>query len=66
MSFGVLKTLTPSFRRSGNKNFRGPEKSTTSGRSGRDVANRIKSELKYPGEIKVNVIREIRAVEYAK
>ena len=32
----------------------------------RDVANRIKSELKYPGEIKVNVIREIRAVEYAK
>ncbi|MBI5079538.1 ribonuclease Y [Candidatus Wolfebacteria bacterium] len=32
----------------------------------RDVANRIKSELKYPGEIKVNVIREIRAVEYAR
>lgn len=32
----------------------------------REVANRIQSELKYPGEIKVNVIREIRAVEYAK
>jgi len=32
----------------------------------REIANRIQSELKYPGEIKVNVIREIRAVEYAK
>ena len=32
----------------------------------RDIANKIESELKYPGEIKVNVIREVRAVEYAK
>lgn len=32
----------------------------------REVANRIQSELKYPGEIKVNVIREMRAVEYAR
>ncbi|HEY4496815.1 MAG TPA: ribonuclease Y [Candidatus Paceibacterota bacterium] len=32
----------------------------------RDIANKIQSELRYPGEIKVNVIREIRAVEYAK
>ncbi len=32
----------------------------------RDIANRIESELKYPGQIKVNVIRESRAVEYAK
>lgn len=32
----------------------------------RSVANRIQSELKYPGEIKVNVIREVRAVEYAR
>ncbi len=32
----------------------------------RQIANRIQSELKYPGEIKVNVIREVRAVEYAK
>ena len=31
----------------------------------RDVAKRIESELKYPGEIKVVVIRETRAVEYA-
>ncbi len=31
-----------------------------------EIANRIQSELKYPGEIKVNVIREIRAVEYAR
>ncbi|PIU98192.1 ribonuclease Y [Candidatus Wolfebacteria bacterium CG03_land_8_20_14_0_80_40_12] len=32
----------------------------------KDIAAKIESELKYPGEIKVNVIREIRAVEYAK
>ncbi|MDP3991700.1 MAG: ribonuclease Y [Candidatus Colwellbacteria bacterium] len=32
----------------------------------RDIANKIESELKYPGEIKVNVVRESRAVEYAK
>jgi ribonuclease Y len=32
----------------------------------REIANRIQTELKYPGEVKVNVIREMRAVEYAK
>lgn len=32
----------------------------------RDIANRIEGELKYPGEIKVNVIREMRAIEYAR
>ncbi len=32
----------------------------------RDIAGRIESDLKYPGEIKVNVIREIRAVEFAR
>lgn len=32
----------------------------------KQIANRIQSELKYPGEIKVNVIREVRAVEYAR
>ncbi|NLL91438.1 MAG: ribonuclease Y [Ruminococcaceae bacterium] len=32
----------------------------------RDIVNRIESELNYPGQIKVNVVRESRAVEYAK
>ncbi len=32
----------------------------------KDIAFKIESELKYPGEIKVNIIREVRAVEYAK
>ena len=32
----------------------------------RDVAKKIESEMKYPGEIKVNVIRETRAIEYAR
>ncbi|MDR0978781.1 MAG: ribonuclease Y, partial [Lachnospiraceae bacterium] len=32
----------------------------------RDVAKRVEDEMEYPGQIKVNVIRETRAVEYAK
>ncbi len=32
----------------------------------RDVANKIESTMQYPGTIKVNVIRETRAIEYAK
>ncbi|MFA6383597.1 MAG: ribonuclease Y [Parcubacteria group bacterium] len=32
----------------------------------RAIADKIEKELKYPGEIKVNVIRETRAVEYAR
>jgi ribonuclease Y len=32
----------------------------------KDVARKIESDLKYPGQIRVNVIRETRAVEYAK
>ncbi len=31
----------------------------------REIANEIKQQLQYPGEIKVNVIREMRAVAYA-
>jgi ribonuclease Y len=32
----------------------------------RDIANKIEKELSYPGQIKVTLIREIRAVEYAR
>ncbi|MCK4386603.1 MAG: ribonuclease Y [Candidatus Pacebacteria bacterium] len=32
----------------------------------RDIALKIEKDLKYPGEIKVNVIRESRAIEYAR
>ncbi|OGG93001.1 ribonuclease Y [Candidatus Kaiserbacteria bacterium RIFOXYD1_FULL_47_14] len=32
----------------------------------RDIAKRIQEELKYPGEIKVNIIRENRVVEFAR
>ena len=32
----------------------------------RDMAKKIKNEVKYPGQIKVNLIRESRAVDYAK
>ena len=32
----------------------------------RDIATRVQEELKYPGEIKINVIRENRVVEFAR
>jgi len=32
----------------------------------KDVARKIEDEMTYPGQIKVNVIRETRAIEYAK
>ena len=32
----------------------------------KDIAKKIETELEYPGQIKVNVIREFRSVEYAK
>lgn len=32
----------------------------------RDVANKIETELKYPGEIRVTLIRERRVIEYAR
>ena len=32
----------------------------------RDIAKKIEDELKYPGQIKVHLLRETKAVEYAK
>lgn len=32
----------------------------------RDIAKQIENEMQYPGQIKVNVIRELRSVDYAK
>jgi ribonuclease Y len=32
----------------------------------RDIARKIETDLSYPGQIKIVVIRETRAVEYAK
>ena len=32
----------------------------------KDIAKKIEAELEYPGQIKVNVIREVRKIEYAK
>ena len=32
----------------------------------RDIAKRVEDEMEYPGQIKVNIIRESRAIEYAK
>ena len=32
----------------------------------RDISKQIEAELQYPGQIKVNVIRESRVVDYAK
>lgn len=45
-----------------------PEKTDDLGamKLARQVADKIEQELKYPGEIKVNVLREVRAVEFAR
>jgi len=32
----------------------------------REIAKKIEAELEYPGQIKVNLLRETKAVEYAK
>jgi ribonuclease Y len=32
----------------------------------REIATKIENELEYPGQIKVNLLRETRAIEYAK
>ncbi len=32
----------------------------------KDIAKQIEADLKYPGEIKVNIIRELRCIEYAR
>jgi ribonuclease Y len=32
----------------------------------KQIATKIEDELNYPGEIKVNVLREVRSVEYAR
>lgn len=38
----------------------------TAHKMAREIAKKIQEELRYPGEIKVNLIREMRVIEYAK
>jgi ribonuclease Y len=38
----------------------------SSAKIARDISKKIESELTYPGEIKVTVLREVRSVEYAR
>ncbi|MBR5468646.1 MAG: ribonuclease Y, partial [Firmicutes bacterium] len=45
-----------------------PEEITDDGLTllARDIAKKIEDELEYPGQIKVSLVRETRATEYAK
>ena len=45
-----------------------PEKVSDAGMTimARDIAKRVEDEMEYPGQIKVNIVRETRVVEYAK
>lgn len=38
----------------------------TATRLARDIANKIEAELKYPGEVRVTLVRETRIIEYAR
>jgi len=38
----------------------------TARKMAKDIAQRIQDELRYPGEIKVNLIRELRVTEHAR
>ena len=38
----------------------------SSAKVARDIANRVEAEMTYPGEVRVTVLREVRAVEYAR
>ena len=38
----------------------------TAQKMAREIANKIEQDLKYPGEIRVMVIRETRVIEYAR
>ena len=39
---------------------------TTWWSAAREIVKKIEDEMEYPGQIKVNLIRETRAVDYAK
>ncbi|MFA7253855.1 MAG: ribonuclease Y [Patescibacteria group bacterium] len=38
----------------------------TAARLAKDIAKKVEEEVQYPGQVKIQVIREVRAIEYAK
>ena len=65
---GRRAVVTPSRPAARSASSSGRRRSTTwrAMRLARDIAKQIEDQLDYPGQIKVTVIRETRAVEYAK
>ncbi len=62
---------SPSVRDSGRAGSAGDrgcqaDRRPISAKIARDIAQKIETELNYPGEIKVTLIREVRSVEYAR
>jgi ribonuclease Y len=39
---------------------------TGAGKIARDIAQRVEGDMTYPGEVKVTVLREMRAIEFAR
>ena len=67
-AFPGVTSPTPS-RRPRDPYHRGTRNTSTTStaiKMARDIATKVEATLKYPGVIKVNVIRETRAVEFAK
>ena len=61
-----MPTLTADLKNELAQTARKLRVNVTAFRLARDIAKKIEESMQYPGQIKVTVIREMRAVDYAK
>jgi len=65
-SLGIIEKSGAWYAYKGNRIGQGKDNARLYLQSNREIAREIEKELEYPGQIKVTVIRESRAVEYAR